>query len=170
MLETTTTISTPPLRPKQITVLGPKIRTSEDPAIKVLVIHYSLDFIVYKAASGGVFFRCGIPKDAVYKDYKAKPLVQRSVHPRILQCLFQYFTNIQYSNCDFTFLSNNSNDSCLNSILATYRGHIFFSFIVSVGDRPKNSTTIFQETGKVVEGKTRSWRNQDIIGKSSLLN
>ncbi|KAK4591488.1 hypothetical protein RGQ29_021620 [Quercus rubra] len=30
-----------------------------------IVIHYSLDFIAYKAASGGVFFRCGTPKDAV---------------------------------------------------------------------------------------------------------
>ena len=52
--------------------LGPKIRTSEDPTIKgssdvlsVLVVHYSLGFIAYKAESGGVFFRCGTPKDAV---------------------------------------------------------------------------------------------------------
>ena len=53
--------------------------------LRVLVVHYSLDFIAYKAANEGVFFRCGTPKDAVYKDYKAKPLVQRSVYPRILQ-------------------------------------------------------------------------------------
>ena len=52
---------------------------------RVLVVHYSLGFTAYKAVSGGVFFRCGTPKDAVFKDYKAKPLVQRSVHPRILQ-------------------------------------------------------------------------------------
>ena len=32
-----------------------------------------------------VFFRCGTPKDAVQKDYKAKPLVRRSIHSRILQ-------------------------------------------------------------------------------------
>ena len=40
----------------------------------VLVVHYSLGFTAYKAASGGDFFRCGTPKDAVYKDYKAKTL------------------------------------------------------------------------------------------------
>ena len=40
----------------------------------ILVVHYSLGFTAYKAASGGVFFRCGTPKDAVYKDYKAKAL------------------------------------------------------------------------------------------------
>ena len=27
-----------------------------------LVVHYSLDFTVYKAASGGVFLRCGTPR------------------------------------------------------------------------------------------------------------
>ena len=54
------------------------------------MVHYSLSFIVYKAASGGIFFRCGTPKDAVYKDYKAKPLVRRSVHPRILQNIYIY--------------------------------------------------------------------------------
>ena len=52
---------------------------------RVLVVHYSLGFIAYKAANGGIFFRCGTLKDAVYKDYKAKPLVRRFVHPRILQ-------------------------------------------------------------------------------------
>ena len=51
------------------------------------MVHYSLSFTAYKAASGRVFFRCGTPKDAVYKDYKAKPLVRRSVHLRILQYL-----------------------------------------------------------------------------------
>ena len=66
----------------------PLVRRSVHPRIlqlRVLVVHYSLGFTAYKAASGGVFFRCGTPKDAVYKDYKAKPLVRRSVHPRILQ-------------------------------------------------------------------------------------
>ena len=43
--------------------------------MRVLVVHYSLGFTAYKAASGGVFFRFGTPKDAVYKDYKTKPLV-----------------------------------------------------------------------------------------------
>ena len=33
--------------------------------LSVLVVHYSLGFIAYKAESGGVFFRCGTPKDAV---------------------------------------------------------------------------------------------------------
>ena len=27
--------------------------------MRVLVVHYSLDFTAYKAASGGVFLRCG---------------------------------------------------------------------------------------------------------------
>ena len=40
--------------------LGPKICTQ-----RVLVVHYSLDFTAYKAVSGGVFFRCGTPKDVV---------------------------------------------------------------------------------------------------------
>ena len=31
----------------------------------VLVVHYSLNFTAYKAASGRVFFRCGTPNDAV---------------------------------------------------------------------------------------------------------
>ena len=30
-----------------------------------LVVHYSLGFTAYKAESGGVFFLCGTPKDAV---------------------------------------------------------------------------------------------------------
>ena len=33
--------------------------------LRVLVVHYSLGFTAYKAESGGVFFRCGTPKDAV---------------------------------------------------------------------------------------------------------
>ena len=41
-------------------------------------------------ASGGIFFRCLTPKDAVYKDYKAKPLIRRSVHLRILQYIYIY--------------------------------------------------------------------------------
>ena len=56
----------------------------------------------YKAASGGVFFRCETPKDAVYKDYKAKPLVRISVHPRILQMKYKvsqskYLETIYYN-------------------------------------------------------------------------
>ena len=35
------------------------------PHLRVLVVHYSLSFTAYKAASGRVFFRCGTPKDAV---------------------------------------------------------------------------------------------------------
>ena len=69
----------------------PYIRGSYNKRAKVLVVHYSLGFIAYKVANGGIFFRCGTPKDAVYKDYKAKPLVRRSVHPRILQPLIKYF-------------------------------------------------------------------------------
>ena len=33
--------------------------------VRVLVVHYSLGFTAYKAVSGGVFFRCGTPKDVV---------------------------------------------------------------------------------------------------------
>ena len=50
------------------------------------MVHYSLGFIAYKAASGGVFFRCGTPKDAVYKDYKVKalgPKIRTSEDPTI---------------------------------------------------------------------------------------
>ena len=64
-----------------------RMRCTKTTRQSVLVVHYSLSFTSYKAASGGVFFRCGTPKDAVYKDYKAKPLVRRSVHLRILQYL-----------------------------------------------------------------------------------
>ena len=47
-----------------------------------LEVHYSFGFTAYKAASGGVFLRCGTPKDAVQKATTQKPLVRRSVHPR----------------------------------------------------------------------------------------
>ena len=63
--------------------------------LRVLVVHYSLGFTAYKAESGGVFFRSGTPKGCGVKDYKAKPLVRRSVHPRILQNSTTYAELVQ---------------------------------------------------------------------------
>ena len=58
--------------------------------VSVLVVHYSLDFITYKAASGGGFLSMWDSKGCGVKDYKAKPLVRGSVHPRIRK--FQWYT------------------------------------------------------------------------------
>ena len=65
----------------------------------LLLVHYSLGFTAYKAASGGVFFRCETPKDAVYKDYKVKTLVRRSVHPRILHIYIYIYCEYHETKC-----------------------------------------------------------------------
>ena len=44
-----------------------------------LVVHYSLNFTVYKIASRRIFLRYETPKDALYNTTRQKLLIQRSV-------------------------------------------------------------------------------------------